>query len=138
MAGIELVYFLYEYDQKKEASDLLKTLNLFYKKGKLLSVLLAFQAGTYWMNQGEHTAALEYFQKIKEDPRARWIWPDIFIKMGLIYEHLKQWDQAQLIYQKIQNDFLDSQSASRAEQYLNWLTVKGHLTGKSSAPKADE
>lgn len=124
VAVAEMVHFLHQYKKQEQAMDLLKTA-AFYKKKNLVGFLIAFQSGTYLMNQGEYESAIQDFQFITANKKAEWLWPDALIKIALCYEKQNKVNQAREIYKKIKDNFSDSQAGERAEKYLNLLQLQG-------------
>ena len=121
-AASEMAHFLYQYDKKREAVDLLK-LTVSGRQENLLGFLIAFQLGSYLMDQAEYGEAIQYFQFITGSKKAEWLWPNALISTALCHEKRKEADLAGEIYRRVKNDFPDSQSSEKAKRYLNLLQL---------------
>ena len=116
--------FLYEYDQKKLAIDLLKAADP-YKKANLTGFLNSFQLGAYLLDQKEYELAVKSFLFITTNKKAKWLWPDALIKLGLSYEGQNNIEQAKKAYQQAKN--IKSPASQKAEQYLNLLNLQQRI-----------
>ena len=123
LAVPQMARFLYQYDQKKEAIDLLKKADT-YKKANLIGFLNSFQLGSYLLDQKEYETAIKSFLFITTNKQAKWLWPKAFIKLGLSYEGQNKIEQAKSAYKQAKN--IDS-SSQQAEQYLNLLNLQQKL-----------
>ncbi len=130
-AVAEMAYFLHQYGKHKEALSLLNIANP-YKKKNLIGFLIAFQSGTYFMDQGEYEKAIKNFQFITKEKKAEWLWPDTLLKMALVYEKQNKTDQARKIYRRIKTDFSDSQISDIAMQYMNALNLLKKMNSPSN------
>ena len=137
VAVAEMIHFLNQYEKQEQAMDLLKIATL-HKKKNLVGFLIAFQSGTYLMKFGQYEAAVQDFQFITTNKNAEWLWPETLIKTALCYEKQSQVDQARMIYKRIKNDFSDSPSAEKAEQYLNLLQIRDKMSTQTGSQKADK
>ena len=126
LAISQTAHFLYEYDKKNEAMDLLKAGDP-YKKENLTGFLNSFQLGAYLLDQKEYDTAIKSFLFITTNEKAKWLWPEALIKLGLAYEGQGQITQAGSAYKQAKG--IDSLSAQKATQYLNLL----HLQQKIKA-----
>ena len=122
-AATEMAHFLYQYERRKEAVDLLQTARP-YKKKDMIGFLIALQLGTYLMDQSEYETAIENFQFIIGDKNAKWLWPDALMRLALCYEKENKIAEAKKMYRQVKNDFSDSQAGERAVQYLNLLQLQ--------------
>ena len=136
-AAAEMVSFLYQYEKKEQAMELVKeaTLN---KKKNMIGFLIAFQSGAYLMDQGDYDEAVKSFQFIMMNKKAEWLWPDTLVKIALCYEQQDKKEQAQEIYIRIKNDFSDSQASGTAEKYLNLLRIQGRMGKQVENKKTKE
>ena len=122
-AAVEIAHFLYQYEKHSEALSLLNVAQA-YRKKNLTGFLMAFQLGTYLMNQGKYEESIKNFQFIVTAQKAKWLWPEALVKMALCYERQHKTDQAREIYKRIKNDFSDSQASDKSIRYLNLLKLK--------------
>lgn len=123
LATMEMIYFLRKYEKSELAMELLNKA-VVHKKKNMVGFLVALQAGVYFMNQGECDKAINNFQFITGDEKAKWLWPEALIKTALCYEKQNKWDQAKNTYKRVKNNFSDSLDAETAGQYLNLLKLK--------------
>jgi len=134
-AASEMAHFLYQYDKKEEAVDLLKLTDTGRRKESLLGFLVSFQLGSYLMDQTEYGEAIQHFQFITESEKAKWLWPDALIKTALCHEKRKEADLAGEIYRRVKNDFPDSQASEKARRYLNLFQLSKKM---DKQPTLDE
>ena len=134
VAAAEMSYFLYKYDKGKEAMELLKTASA-YKKKNLTGFLIAFQMGTYLMDQNEYESAIKEFQFVTLNDKAKWLWPEALVRIALCYEKQNNIEEARTIYKQVKNDFSDSQAGTKATQYLNLLYLQDKIKAVSYSQK---
>ena len=127
-AAVEMSHFFYQYEKKQPAIELLKKAGA-YKKKDLTGFLIAFQLGTYLMDQNECESAIKEFRFITVNDEAKWLWPSALVRTALCYEKQNKTDMAKKIYKQIKNDFSDSQAGMKATQYLNLLEVQDKVKG---------
>ena len=123
LSAMEMVYFLRKYEKSELAMELLNKAVL-HKKKNMVGFLVALQAGTYLMDQGEYDKAITNFQFITKSEKAKWLWPMTLTKTALCYEKQNKWDQAKEVYKRVKSDFSDSLDAETAGQYLNLLKLR--------------
>ncbi len=136
-AAIEMVSFLHQYGKKEQAMELVKLVRL-NKRKNMLGFLVSFQSGAYLMDQGNYNDAIESFQFIMENEKAKWLWPDTLVKIALCYEQQNKKEKAEEIYKRIKNDFSDSQASGVAEKYLNLLRIQDRMNKRVDNEKAEE
>ena len=119
-----MAHFLYEYDQKTQALALLKTADS-YKKPNLTGFLNSLQLGAYLLEEKDYEGAIKSFLFITQNEKAKWLWPEALIKLGLSYEGQNKKNQAKSIYRQAMN--IDSPLAQKATQYLNLLNLREKL-----------
>lgn len=126
-AAAEMISFLYQYEKKEQAMELIK-LAVLHKKQSLMGFLIALQSGTYLMDQGDCDEAVKNFQFITVNKKAKWLWPDALIKTALCYEEQGKKNKAKEIYRRVRDDFSDFSSGETAEKYLNLLYLEDRLS----------
>lgn len=133
-AAVELGRFLYHYGEgeKTQALELLKKALPHAKKS--LQPLVAFQIGVWLMNGEKWSEAFSHFEEVSQNPRSRWLWPQVFLKMGLCRERQNQLAESEKWYRKVRSDFPDSSESDRAFQYLNGLKVQARADQKQLPP----
>ncbi len=131
LAASEMADFLYQYKQKGQAIEMLKMAAESNKK-YLVSSLLRFQLGTYLMDESKYDLALKYFQMIQKNEKIKWLWPEILIKMGLIYEKQNKMELALKMYNLVKKDFPNSAyGKARASKYINLMKAKNPIAKKN-------
>ena len=123
-AAVELSRFLYHYGEgeKARAFKLLEKALPYAKT--TLQPLVAFQMGVWLMNGEKWPEAFSHFEQVSQNTKSRWLWPQVFLKMGLCLEKQNHGTEAEKWYQKVRSDFPDSSESDRALQYLNGLKVQ--------------
>ena len=123
-AVLELAPFLNQYTEHRAlALDLMKKAHS-YKSKTPTGFLIAFQLGSYLMDQKEYSSAREVLQFIAENEKAKWLWPEALMKTALCYEKETLFPQAEAIYKKVKEDFADSPVGVQAGHNINWLKLQ--------------
>ncbi|MDE0518204.1 MAG: tetratricopeptide repeat protein [Bdellovibrionales bacterium] len=125
-AGIEMAHFLYQYEKKEEALNLLNAAKPYVKRN-LIGFMIHFQLGTYLMDKNKYEDAIKSFQFIVNEKKAKWLWPEALLKIALCYEKQNKKNQAAETYKKIKDRFLDTKAGDKAIRYLNLLKVQNKI-----------
>ena len=125
-AVVEMSHFLYQYEKKEDALNLLKAAEPYVKKN-LIGFMIHFQIGTYLMDKSKYEEAIQSFQFIVKEKKAEWLWPEALLKIALCYEGQNKQTQAEETYKKIKDQFLDTKAGDKATRYFNLLKVQNKI-----------
>ncbi len=127
MSGLTLADIYNQYNKPAEAANTLKSLEPNLNKD-LLSALVYNQYGNILANQKDCTQALEKWKKVTDLEKAKFLHHDAYIRMGLCYESMSDFAQAEQYYQKAAIGNSNSQTSKAAEKYLRLLKIKKSAT----------
>lgn len=123
MAGLHLAQIQVEYGQFAQAEDSLK--KVLSNKSTLLSALVMKQLGVVQSNLNNCQGALESWSKVLANAEGKSFYADIKLNMGLCYESLKDFSNAEKMYADVKSVDANSPISKSAEKYLKLLeTVK--------------
>jgi tetratricopeptide (TPR) repeat protein len=118
MAALLLSEVYSQYNQKPKGLDALKALPL---GQDLLSILILDRIATLSADQGDCKAAITDWDKILKLKESAFIAGEVKLKKGLCFESLKDFAQAQAMYNQAKDTDSKSAIGRRAEKYLRGL-----------------
>ncbi len=123
MAALHAAQTQLEYGQFPAAEATLK--KVVETKNSILSGLLMKQLGISQANQNNCQAALQTWQKVLANSEAKSLHADVKLNMGLCYEALKDFSNAEKMYTDAKTADSNSATSRSAEKYLKLIqTIK--------------
>lgn len=122
MAGIESASLLSEYKDYARALSVLKkvssvdTSSVFF--GLYYSML-----GRMYLSSGNYKGAIDSFKKVIASDKHKFLHSSLVLKTGVAYEAQGELDMARTQYERVVDDFKDSNSAKQAKSYLRLLSL---------------
>ena len=109
------------YQKKNESIEVLKKVQ---SASGLLGVLAQSELGSELANNGDCKGAIDLWAKVVKDSDAKFMSPQLKLKMGLCSESLGQKAQAEDSYKQVVAEAKDSAAGKSAEKYLRLLESK--------------
>jgi len=110
-AGISYLH-LGQYD---DAIDYLKR---FDAGDDMITTMAIGAIGDAYVEQDDIEEAISYYKKASERKTNDFITPLFLMKLGLVYEHLGQKEDALETYEKIKKDYMKSNEARKVDKYI--------------------
>ena len=110
-AGISYLHL----GQYEDAIDYLKR---FDAGDDMITTMAIGAIGDAYVEQDDIEEAISYYKKASERKTNDFITPLFLMKLGLVYEHLGQKEDALETYEKIKKDYMKSNEARKVNKYI--------------------
>lgn len=90
----------------------------------MLATIALGAIGDCYVELDDKEEAVSFYMKAGERKKNEFTTPIYLKKAGLIYEELENYDKALSVYEKIKNDFPDSDEGKEIEKYITALKIK--------------
>jgi tetratricopeptide (TPR) repeat protein len=108
-------------DQYEEA---IKYLKKFSTNSEIIKPLKFGGIGDAYSQLKEYDKAVKYYIKAAECKNNKFTTPMFYMKAGLTYEALEEYQKAKEVYEKVKNDYPKTQESSNADKYIGRVSAK--------------
>lgn len=130
-AAMKLADFLAEHERVDQASQLLMDVEASVSDSDWLYGLYKVQLASLLSQKGQTQDALERLEKLTDVKAASFLHPEVYLKIGLLYEQLGQVEKAQDVYARVSTDYGDTEAGKTAQSYSRLLEIQQNLGGAS-------
>ncbi len=126
-AAMKLADFLVEQKRVEQASGLLKEVEPGLDKGSWIYGLFKVQFASLLSQTGKSEEALQELTKITEEKSAKFLHPEVFLKMAVLQEELGHPEKAKEIYARVSTEYGDTEAGKSAQSMSRLLEIQEKL-----------
>lgn len=137
-AAMKLAEVLERNEKKEQAANVLKDIESSVKTDSWLFGLFKMQLASLLSQVGSVDEALERLEKVTEVKSASFLHPEVYLKMGLLYEQKGNMQKAKDLYSQVSIDYADKEVGKSAQAYLHLLEIQQQMNPSEAGAAPEE